>query len=127
MIDCSVDSVALIDLLRNEPKVISALSDFSEIGISHVVLGELILGALKSGNQDELRRTFALVEGMTLLHADNTTSLIYALIRRDLEQRGTPIPQNDLWIAAVSIQANVPLITRDHHFSRIPELQVLDY
>ncbi len=61
---------------------------------------------------------------MTLLHGDGNTAVIYAGLRRDLERKGKMIPQNDLWIAAASIQADVPLITRDQHFRRISQLKL---
>lgn len=127
MIDCSVDSTALVDLLRNKRSVSSILLRFSKIGISHIALGELLLGAVKSKSADELQRISFLVEGMTLLPGNATTSIIYAGVRRDLENKGTMIPQNDIWIAAASIQADVPLITNDAHFRRIPELKLLEY
>jgi tRNA(fMet)-specific endonuclease VapC len=92
-----------------------------------VTLAELLLGAFKSSQPNELTRTLGLVTGMILLYGDARTAIIYARIRQELERRGTVIPQNDIWIAAASIQADVPLITRDSHFAQIHELKVISY
>jgi tRNA(fMet)-specific endonuclease VapC len=86
------------------------------------------LGAIKSSNAHrELAKMLQLVIGMTVVHGDIRTSVIYAQIRRDLERQGNIIPQNDIWIAAASIQADVPLVTRDHHFRRIGQLKLVEY
>jgi tRNA(fMet)-specific endonuclease VapC len=127
MIDCSVDSATLIDALRHKPEALKILSRFSAIGISHVALGELLVGAFKQDDQGELLKISSMVSGMTLIHGDGRTSGIYARIRSELEMQGRMIPQNDIWIAASSIQANVPLIARDKHFSRIQGLNFIQY
>jgi len=127
MIECTFDSTTLIDTLRGKRKVGNVLTQFSEIGISHVALGELLLGVFKSSDSRESTKTLQLIRGMTLLHGDDTTAVIYAGIRRDLERQGNMIPQNDIWIAAASIQANAPLVTRDQHFRHISQLKLVEY
>jgi len=97
MIDCTLDSVTLVDVLRGKQELESVLSRFSEIGVSHVAIGELLLGAIKSSNAHrELAKTLQLIIGMTVVHGDIRTSVIYAQIRRDLERQGNVIPQNDI-------------------------------
>jgi tRNA(fMet)-specific endonuclease VapC len=127
MIECTVDSTTIIDTLRGKREVARALTQFSEIGLSHVALGELLLGVFKSSDSGELNRTLRVIRGMTLLHGDGDTAVIYAGIRRDLERQGSMIPQNDIWIAAASLQANVPLVTRDQHFRCISQLKLVEY
>jgi tRNA(fMet)-specific endonuclease VapC len=127
MIECAIDSTTIIDVLRGKPEAGNVITRFSEIGISHTALGELMLGVLKSTNSQELARTLRLLRGMTLLHGDGDTAVIYAGIRRDLESFGNMIPQNDVWIAAAALQANVPLVTRDQHFRRISQLKLVEY
>ena len=127
MIDCTVDSSTMVDLLRGRSDVTSVLQPYAQIGLSHVAFGELLLGALKSTNSTELARTLTAVTGLTLLHGNEESAMIYAVIRRDLERNGTPIPHNDIWIAAAAIQFDVPLITRDHHFRQISHLQLVEY
>jgi tRNA(fMet)-specific endonuclease VapC len=127
MIECTVDSTTIIDILRGRPQAILVLTRFAEIGLSHTTLGELILGVLKSSDRGELNKTIGVVRGMTLLHGDGDTAVMYAGIRQELERLGNMIPQNDIWIAAASIQANVPLVTRDQHFRRISGLKLVEY
>jgi tRNA(fMet)-specific endonuclease VapC len=127
MIDCTVDSATLIDALRRKPSAMEILSGFTAIGISHVALGELLVGTFKQDNKAELLKISSMVSGMTLICGDGRTSGIYARIRSELETQGRMIPQNDIWIAASSIQANVPLVTCDEHFSRIHGLALISY
>jgi len=46
----------------------------------------------------------------------------YARIFVQLKRAGTPVPDNDLWIAAIALEFDLTLITRDRHFERIPQL-----
>jgi len=127
MIDCTVDSSTLIDALRHKPKALEILSGFASIGISHIALGELLVGTFKQTDKGELSKISRMVSGMTLLGGDGRTSGIYARIRSELEIQGRMIPQNDIWIATSSIQANAPLISRDEHFARIQGLTIIPY
>ena len=127
MIECMVDSTTLIDALRGWQLPPDISSRFSRACISHVALGELLLGVLKSTNPKELERTVRLIKGMKVIHGDGETAVTYAGLRRDLENRGTMIPQNDIWIAASALQMNVPLISRDQHFRHISQLQMVSY
>jgi predicted nucleic acid-binding protein len=92
------------------------------IGIPSIVLGELwlgfVLGGLKSQNQRELESFLAhpLVEEIPV---DRTIAPIYGEISADLRKAGTPIPINDIWIAAAAARADVPVITYDGHFKSI--------
>jgi tRNA(fMet)-specific endonuclease VapC len=58
---------------------------------------------------------------------DESVAACYAKVRLDLKRRGNPIPENDIWIAAACLVLEVPLITRDDHFSYIPELTVISW
>ena len=61
-----------------------------------------------------------------MLHVSTVTPAIYARIYFDLEQRGSMIPINDIWIAALAIETQVPLLARDEHFSRVAGLSVIE-
>jgi predicted nucleic acid-binding protein len=60
-----------------------------------------------------------------VLLPDLETAEQYAWIHAQMKRAGTPIPANDLWIAAQVLQHNLTLITRDEHFERIPQLLLL--
>ena len=74
MIDCTVDSATLIDALRHRSEALEVLSKFNAIGISHVVLGELLVGALKQPDKGELVKVLNMVLGMTLICGDGRTA-----------------------------------------------------
>ena len=56
------------------------------------------------------------------LYADAGTTHLYAAIYLELRRRGTPVPTNDLWIAALAIQHELVLFSRDPHFQHVPQL-----
>jgi tRNA(fMet)-specific endonuclease VapC len=60
-----------------------------------------------------------------VLYASDTTTRTYATLYRQLRQAGTPIPTNDLWIASLVVEHGLVLYTRDAHFRRLPQLEVL--
>ena len=127
MIDCSLDTCVVIDLIKGRKGAEKVVSRFAHLSISHVVLGELLLGGHKASNPQERDKILNALEGISILNGNTLTAAIYAELRFELEKQGSIIPQNDIWIAAVSLQTNVPLITRDDHFRRIPKLKVLEY
>jgi len=127
MIDCCLDTSVLIDLIKGRKGVDKLVSRFTRLGVSHVVVGELFLGGYKAGHPNEAFKIIEALEDITILGADILTAEIYARLRFELEKQGNIIPQNDIWIAATTLQENVPLITRDQHFRRIPQLKVLEY
>ncbi len=128
MPDCCLDTTALVDLLRGTKDAGTVVRSYSEPCISHVVFGELLLGTLKSSKPEaERRKLFDALRGMTVLHADAWTSTLFATTRFQLEKVGSLIPQNDIWIAAAALQVELPLITRDSHFRRVPRLKLVEY
>jgi tRNA(fMet)-specific endonuclease VapC len=60
-----------------------------------------------------------------VLFPDQDTTEMYGQVKAELARLGTPIPDNDLWIAAVARQHNLPLATRDAHFTQVPGLKTL--
>ena len=105
------------------------LVDESEVVILPVtVLGELLYGAINSTKfrKNELAvRKFA---GRSLvMQIDEPVAARYAAVRLDLKKRGTPIPENDVWIAAACLELEVPLISRDAHFNLVDGLNVINW
>lgn len=85
-----------------------------------VVLGEYYFGIRQSRHrrryEDWLRRYLPLTEIATITAA---TASFYADIRLELKQRGTPIPSNDAWVAALAQQHGQPILSNDKHFDLI--------
>ena len=93
--------------------------------LSTIVLGELYYGAFRSAYcEKQLEQVRRFVRAAVLIGTDAQTSEAYGLIRSELATTGQPIPENDIWIAALARQHGVPLATRDQHFSRIPSIEV---
>jgi tRNA(fMet)-specific endonuclease VapC len=98
----------------------------SAVLLSPVVLGELETGVAKSAQAERNRaRLAAVVAGMTVPPLGADVSGLYAQIRAQLEQRGTPIGANDLWIAAQALALDATLVTDNlREFSRVEGLTV---
>ena len=90
-----------------------------------VVLGELRAGfahGRRTAENERLLQRFLLKNGVSVLYADDQTTHHYAAVFRQLRRQGTPIPTNDMWLAALVLQHNLLLHDRDKHFDRLPQL-----
>jgi len=97
----------------------------SELFVSTTVLGELYFGALKSAQPAaNLAGIEQFASSIRLLDCDPVTAKHYAEIRMRLRSKGRPIPDNDIWIAAVALQYGLALATRDGHFREVDGLSV---
>ncbi len=102
------------------------VQSFTQVYLPAPVIGELLFGALNSQRPSEnLQRVKMLVERCSVLNVTATTAEFYAHIRLQLKRKGKPIPENDLWIAALCVEHGVPLATSDAHFLEIEGLQVI--
>ncbi len=113
-----------IPILRGDRVVEAQLKAAEEVSAPAVVIGELLVGALRSANAAKNQAEVeAFARRVTVLQIDIETSRRYAVIKDDLRRKGQPIPENDIWIAAVAIQYDVVLATRDSHFEEVAGLQ----
>ncbi|WP_310393343.1 PIN domain-containing protein [Hymenobacter sp.] len=67
----------------------------------------------------------ALIYDLNFLLLDESAAEHYAEIHFSLKQKGRPIPENDMWIAAICRAHNVPLLTFDHHFAEVSSLALV--
>ncbi len=117
-----LDTSAYSFFQRGDPAVVSRLDSADWIGVSSVVLGELWIGFLKGRrldhNQDQLSKFLAnpVVEELNI---DSKVARIFAEITLDLRAVGTPVPANDIWIAASAAGAGASVLTYDEHFRQI--------
>ena len=87
-------------------------------------IGELYYGARKSDKITEnLHRVNTFVEEHVFLSCDLETAQWYGIIKDQLRRKGRPIPNNDIWIAAIAMQHGLILVTRDAHFGEVESLQ----
>jgi predicted nucleic acid-binding protein len=121
----ALDTNRLTDLLRGDSKLVDQLSYCDEVWIPLITLGEIKAGFYGGTHHDRneqlLQRLLAKSTVDVLLPTRGTVEH-YARVLVQLERAGTPIPDNDMWIAAMALENDLCLITRDRHFDCIPQL-----
>lgn len=123
-----LDTSAAAALLRGDPALADRLDELDTAHTSVVVIGELIYGARVPANAEaNLEQVAAFAAAVTVLPVDRPTSEVYARLKKSLREKGRPIPDNDLWIAAAAGRHGVALLHRDAHFSEVDELQSLTW
>lgn len=121
--DALLDTNIVIALLGNDPIVVAPISSAPSVYLPITVIGELYFGARKSARAAaNLQRIDDLVARSHALNSDTDTARLYGQIKDTLRIQGTPIPENDIWIAAASIQHGIPLLSRDLHFRHVSGL-----
>lgn len=89
-----------------------------------VALGEFLFGIRRARERAALERWLVEVKTMcALVSVDADTADHYADIREELRAAGTPIPENDIWIAALSRQHHLAVASRDGHFDKVRGLK----
>ena len=120
-----LDTNMVIALFASETVVQQRLAEASEVFVPSIVLGELYYGARKSTRVTEnLARLDAFVASNTVLPCDTATAQQYGEIKNMLRAKGRPIPENDIWIAAIAMQYQLTLVARDGHFHEVDGLQI---
>lgn len=123
-----LDSSVIVCHFRNVTAVSEKLFTYEELYVPQPALGELYFGAFKSARPEEnIAKIERFLTAAIVLSADNATSRLYGKIATQLAAAGTPIPQNDVWIAAIALQCGLPVATTDEHFRRIKDLTVLSW
>lgn len=121
--DLLLDTNTAIALLKREPKPLRRLTYAGSVYVPSIVLGGLFYGAYTSALvARNVANTDLVARGNTILDCDAATARIYGTIKASLRAKGQPIPDNDIWIAALAIQHQLTLLTRDAHFDRIDSL-----
>ncbi len=96
-----LDTNIVIALFRRDPNVRSHLARAGEAAIPVVALGELFWGAAKSGRRAEnWDRVEGLAAGRRVIGSDLNDAREYGRLKHELKAKGTPLPENDIWIAA---------------------------
>ncbi len=120
-----LDTSAYAALLKGNLEVKFSLQQAEEIVVNPVVLGELLAGFL-AGKHEKKNRTilqdFLSSTRMKVVEIDEETSERYAAIVNQLRIKGTPIPTNDLWIAATAMQHGLKVVTTDKHYLEVPQI-----
>ncbi len=124
----ALDTNRYVDLVRGEASVVLALEKADAVFVPFVVIGELRAGfcaGTRRAEKEEILERFLLKSGVAVLYPTDQTTRNYAGLYAQLRAQGTPIPTNDLWIAALVIEKGLTFMTRDRHFGYIPQLHIL--
>jgi tRNA(fMet)-specific endonuclease VapC len=108
----ALDTNRYTDLVQGDPLLAESVESADEIWLPFIVLAQ---------NEAVLRR-FLFKPSVEILYADEQTTHHYASVFRQLRKQGTPIPTNDMWIAALVLQHSLTLCARGAHFDALPQL-----
>jgi tRNA(fMet)-specific endonuclease VapC len=122
-----LDTSAYSAFMKGHAEISAAVQVNEEIFLNSVILGELIAGFIKGGrrrkNENELRR-FLASPRVGVLDVTEETAERYAVILNSLWRAGTPIPTNDIWIAASAMEHGLRLVTTDDHYQKVPQVMI---
>jgi len=120
-----LDTSAYSYLMRGSTVVSDFLDDVDDILLCPVVIGELLSGfkrGVAEKRNNAILHEFLAEPHVNLLSLDDGTAERYAVILDYLRKQGTPIPTNDIWIAASAMQHGLSVISGDKHFAMIPQI-----
>jgi tRNA(fMet)-specific endonuclease VapC len=119
------DTNRYVDLCRGAEESVTLFAEAELVVLPFVVLAELRAGFAYGSKQPENERTlrdFLREDGVKVIYADDQTTHHYAALYRQLRKQGTPMPTNDVWIAALVLQHNLVLHSRDRDFDKLSQL-----
>jgi len=121
-----LDTNIIIALFGNDEGVIKKISEVKGIFIPAIVVGELFYGAFNSGKPEQNSgKINEFLNEVTILNCDQETGRFYGRIKKELKDKGKPIPENDIWIIALSMQNKIQIVSRDIHFKHVDSLDLV--
>ncbi len=122
-----VDTSAYSWAARNNPTAVDRMRRAQALLLPSIALGELLAG-FTNGNREAQNRAllheFLASPRVRVVPTTAETAERYRAIVVTLRRQSTPIPTNDIWIAAVAMEAGVPVLTSDDDFNRVPQIIV---
>lgn len=123
-----LDTNALSDFAESEPSIMELLAGVQVLVLPVVVVGEYRFGIAQTRNTAAYNHWLErLIIRSDVLDITDETTFHYASVRLDLKRIGKPIPMNDVWIAALCRQHEVPILSRDRHFDVVPRIKRLEW
>ena len=121
-----LDTSVVIDAFRGSDPIRQQLEGTSVLYLPSIVVGELHRGLYKMQKADEGRAKIARLQSVSIvLNVDAHTGEYFAIVDSALAQKGRPIPDNDVWIAALALQHRLRLFTKDNYFKEVDGLELL--
>jgi len=119
-----LDTSALSAMADGEKALEPVLQEASEVALPVIVLGEYRYGIGQSRDRKYYERWLTeYLPIFLILDVEEKTTAAYAAVRTELKKAGTPIPSNDLWVAALCRQHSMPVLSRDLHFDSVAGLR----
>ena len=126
--DLILDTNALSAIAEGEREAAKQFSRAARVAIPVIVLGEYRFGIAHSRHQREYENWLEeMVSVCDVLEVSEETAIWYAELRGQLKESGTPIPSNDVWIAALCRQHTLSIMSRDPHFDLVRGLRRVDW
>ena len=122
-----LDTNAYSQLLRGNSEVFEIISEGAEIYLSVIVLGELFAGfhgGLRQKQNIQLLKKFLNKPQVSTISVSQYSAELFGELKYSLRKKGTPIPINDVWIAAHAVETGSILLTFDRHFEQIDGLRL---
>ncbi len=122
----ALDTNIVIDVLNNKKVIVKSLQDYQEIYLPITVCGELLFGAKNSARHEANAQLFRqFIQACFVLNINELVAEEYSEIRKALRNKGRPLPENDIWIAATCLVNDLPLATHDRNFEMIESLKLV--
>ena len=124
----AIDTNAVIAYREGISEVCKLIDEADMIILPVTVLGELLYGALNSTKakmNEQVIQKFA--SHSLVIQVDEAVAARYANVRFNLKKKGTPIPENDIWIASACLELEVPLLSHDGHFNFVDGLKLIKW
>lgn len=123
-----IDTNALSSFFEGEKALVSVLATADAIHLPVIVLGEYRFGLRGSKLRKQLEpQLMSFAKACTVLAILESTTQFYATVRQRLKKQGTPIPENDIWIAALALEYNLPVLSNDLHFDRVQQIDRISW
>ncbi len=118
-----LDTNALSDIFKGNESIRIHIEKADQLYVPVIVLGEYLFGIKGSTKSQKLTTLLSgFMNEVQELSISTRTAGYYANIRWELKKNGTPIPENDIWIAALVKEYNMPLLSRDIHFDFVQNI-----
>jgi len=121
----AIDTNRYRDFCYNDSVAVDQVQIADRIFLPYVTLAELRAGFLcgtKARENEQVLTRFLNSPRVSVLYPTDQTTRHYAQLFYQLRQQGTPIPTNDIWIAALVVEHNLTLFSRDQHFIHLPQI-----
>jgi tRNA(fMet)-specific endonuclease VapC len=111
-----LDTNILIAFLNNDLNVVTKLKEIDHFYTSCISVGELYYGAnISQKTEKNIEMIKGFLECLQIFNISSKTAIQYASIKAELKHKGTPISENDIWIAAIAQENELTVVSRDKH------------